>query len=199
MAAARGRFANTVISEIRGVTDEQGNSPFWDSLGRHFFSMDFDRADRLTSMTNKAFIADLMPQYPVYVPLLSEEAQDVIGVPHDDAILPYSLLEDEGFHPQGYIDIFDGGPTLECQARMIRTVRDSLTVMVAISDEPGTEGDTWLVSNDRLEDFRAMQVMATPRTQGAEVPVLALTSAQAAVLGVTAGDSLRAVLAISTR
>ena len=35
------RFAETIIAEMRGVSDENGASPFWQWLEEHFFSMDF--------------------------------------------------------------------------------------------------------------------------------------------------------------
>jgi arginine/ornithine N-succinyltransferase beta subunit len=40
--------------------------------GRHFFGIDFGEADRL-SVVNKKFIADLMPDHPIYIPLLAED------------------------------------------------------------------------------------------------------------------------------
>ncbi|WP_024609240.1 arginine N-succinyltransferase, partial [Pseudoalteromonas sp. TAB23] len=69
------RFAQTVIAEMRGVSDENGSSPFWQWLEEHFFSMDFPTADYLTGIGQKVFIAELMPKYPIYVNLLSKDAQ----------------------------------------------------------------------------------------------------------------------------
>ena len=69
MAEHRQRFEPQVIAEMRGVIDDQGRSPFWDAVGKHFFEIDFPKADYL-SMVNKKFIADLMPRHPLYVPLL---------------------------------------------------------------------------------------------------------------------------------
>ena len=77
-------FESTVVSEIRGVIDEQDRSPFWNALGQHFFGIDFADADRL-SVINKKFIAELMPKHPIYIPLLPKDAQDVIGKPHKDS------------------------------------------------------------------------------------------------------------------
>src|SRR5262249_2187424 len=37
MAEHREYFDPVVIAEMRGVVDDQGQSPFWDALGRHFF------------------------------------------------------------------------------------------------------------------------------------------------------------------
>src|SRR5690606_8684236 len=44
MAEFAADFAPRVIAEMRGLSDAEGRSPFWDSLGRHFFRMDFARA-----------------------------------------------------------------------------------------------------------------------------------------------------------
>lgn len=65
MAAFRDRFMTKVVAEMRGVSDEQGRSPFWESVGSHFFSMDFTQADFLSGTGQKAFIAELMPKHPL--------------------------------------------------------------------------------------------------------------------------------------
>ena len=57
MAEFRDLFGDKVIAEMRGMSDEQGRSPFWESLGRHFFKMEFSQADYLTGVGNKSFIA----------------------------------------------------------------------------------------------------------------------------------------------
>ena len=63
---------------LRGKLDADGRSPFWEGLGRHFFAMDYSRADYLTGIGKKSFIAELMPRYPVYTRLLASEARAVI-------------------------------------------------------------------------------------------------------------------------
>ncbi|MBN0662068.1 arginine N-succinyltransferase, partial [Pseudomonas aeruginosa] len=75
MAAFRERFNEKVVAEMRGVIDEQGYSPFWESLGKRFFAMEFSRADYLCGTGQKAFIAALMPKHPLYIDFLSPEAQ----------------------------------------------------------------------------------------------------------------------------
>ncbi|MBP6071974.1 MAG: arginine N-succinyltransferase, partial [Aeromonas sp.] len=67
-------FDKTVFAEMRGVSDENGHSPFYEWLQKHFFSMDFPTVDYLTGIGKKRFIAELMPKYPIYVNLLSNEA-----------------------------------------------------------------------------------------------------------------------------
>ena len=63
MADQRQAFTSAVIAEMRGVSEE-GRSPFWEALGRHFFDIDFPKADYL-SMLDKKFIAELMPSHPI--------------------------------------------------------------------------------------------------------------------------------------
>ena len=79
MAVFPERFQPTVIAEMRGMSDEAGQSPFWNAVGQHFFHLSFAEADRLTLATDKQFVADLMPKNPVYVNLLPQAAQEVIG------------------------------------------------------------------------------------------------------------------------
>lgn len=153
MAHHTARFAPTVIAEMRGISDEQGQTPFWDNVGAHFFHMPFEEADRLTLATNKQFIADLMPRNPIYVKLLSPEAQAVIGKPHQSTVPAMTILLKEGFRYNNYVDIFDAGPTIEAPLSEIKTIALSrIMVINSISDE--VSGNEYLLANTQL-DFRA--------------------------------------------
>lgn len=134
MAEHTERFAETVIAEMRGVSDENGESPFWKWLEEHFFSLDFPTADYLTGIGKKEFIAELMPKYPIYVNLLSKDAQRVINKVHPKTVPALRLLEAEGFSRRGYVDIFDAGPTVETQTASVKTVRQSKKRQVIIGD-----------------------------------------------------------------
>lgn len=147
------RFADTVIAEMRGVSDSSGQSPFWQWLEEHFFSMDFPTADYLTGIGQKVFIAELMPKYPIYVNLLSQAAQEVIGQVHDNTRPAVELLKSEGFTFNGYVDIFDAGPTVEAKVDNIRTVRGTSFKTVKIGDNTG--GFPVMIANDRLVGYRA--------------------------------------------
>lgn len=118
------RFEQLVIAEMRGVVDDQCRSPFWEALGRHFFEMDYCKAD-LLSARDKKFIADLMPTCPIYVPLLPKEAQEVIGEVHESTKPALKLLEDEGFRFSGMVDIFEAGPVIQCRIADLRIVKES--------------------------------------------------------------------------
>ena len=41
IAADPKRFGPKAMAEIRGWTDEEGRSPFWDAVGSKFFQMDY--------------------------------------------------------------------------------------------------------------------------------------------------------------
>jgi arginine N-succinyltransferase len=125
MATQPQRFRQQVVSELRGVVYPDGTSPFWEAIGRHFFKMDFAEADKLSAITDNQFILDLMPQHPVYVDLLPQEARDVIGKCHADGEGARKLLEWEGFTFSNVVDIFDGGPLMSVQRDHIRTLRES--------------------------------------------------------------------------
>ncbi|MEB5971051.1 arginine N-succinyltransferase [Pantoea dispersa] len=153
MANFRERFMKHVVAEMRGVSDEQGHSPFWDSVGSRFFSMEFRQADFLSGTGQKAFIAELMPKHPLYIHYLSEAAQQVIGEVHPKTAPARAVLEAEGFRYLNYIDIFDGGPTLECEIDRIRAIRKS-KVLTASEGEADARWPLCLVANCDYHQFR---------------------------------------------
>ena len=95
-----------------------------------------------------------MPRNPVYVCLLPEEAQKVIGEVHTNTRPALSLLQAEGFRCRGYVDIFDGGPTVECRLTDIRAVRESRLLTVDIGEMPESDKQ-FIVSNTQLANYRA--------------------------------------------
>jgi arginine N-succinyltransferase len=187
------RFAPKVIAELRGRLDADGRSPFWEGLGRHFFAMEYSTADYLTGIGQKSFIAELMPRHPVYVNLLPQDARDVIGTVHDDTRPARTMLEQEGFRYEGYVDIFDAGPTVECFRENIDALRRSIVATVTIGEgnplqDSLTDDVFWLVCNRSFQDFRAI-VTTAPR----RVDRFPLLPHAAAALAVGEGDSVRAV------
>jgi arginine N-succinyltransferase len=186
-------FAAKVIAELRGKLDDNGLSPFWEGLGRHFFAMEYSTADYLTGIGQKAFIAELMPKHPVYVNLLPAAAREAIGAVHADTAPARAMLEQEGFRYEGYVDIFDAGPTLECFRDTIDAVRRSQTLPVTLGEgDPVPDSHTdevlWLVANCKFEHFRALVAAAPPR-----VDRFPLRPYVAAALSVGEGDNVRAV------
>lgn len=192
IAEFRHLFGDKVIADMRGMSDEQGRSPFWESLGRHFFKMEFSQADYLTGVGNKAFIAELMPKFPLYTCFLSPEARNIIGRVHPDTEPALTMLKGEGFSYQGYVDIFDAGPAIEAETAKIRAVRDSQSLVLAIGT-PGDDASAFLVHNRKREDCRI--TVGAARLAAGTLVVDPLTAKR---LRLAAGDQVRAV-ALSAR
>jgi arginine N-succinyltransferase len=178
-------FTEKLIAEMRGFQAEDGSSPFYEGLGRHFFKMDFDHVDDLTALGKKSFIAELMPRQPLYVAYLPEDAQAVIGKVHRNTLPARKLLEQEGMHFEGYIDIFDAGPVLQARVSELRAVRDSV-LATAAEQAPGDSADQTLIANTVLQDFRMIVAAAAPGTNG-----IGLSAAQLDLLHCRHGDQLR--------
>jgi arginine N-succinyltransferase len=186
-------FSDKIIAELRGRLTPEGKSPFWEGLGRHFFAMEYSAADYLTGIGQKAFIAELMPRHPVYVNLLAKDAREAIGAVHADTEPARTMLEQEGFRYEGYVDIFDAGPTLECFRTDIHAVRHSQVLPVSLGEEDPvpdslTDDILWLVCNRSFAAFRAVVVAAPARADRLALPPYA-----AQTLGVVEGELVRAV------
>ena len=129
-----------------------------------------------------------MPGYPIYVPMLSDEAQEVIGQVNPSVQDVFDIRMDEGFETDNYVDIFDGGPVVHAKTALLKTVRHSELAVVELGEPQ--EGDTlWLVANTRVGDFRAC-ALHMDWQPGAPVVLSALT---AQALKVATGDQLRLV------
>jgi arginine N-succinyltransferase len=156
------RFETIVIAEMRGVLDENGLSPFWEAVGRHFFDLDYPKADYL-SAKDKRFIAELMPRFPIYVPTLPRAAQEVIGKVHKNTEPALKMLQEEGFTFCGMVDIFEGGPVISCRLEDVRIVKESVKTALEniVDDIPDSESFIILKTH---EDFRACigKVHVTP-------------------------------------
>ena len=164
------RFSPRIAAESPGVVDAQGQSAFWDAVGRRFFGMDYPQAEAVVGGRSKAFIADLMPPSPIYVALLPEPAQWVLGQLHPVAELPFSILTDEGFDADSYVDIFDGGPTVEAPLASLRTVRSARWLTVQAE---GGAGPLSLLVRPERRRFAALLGPA-----GAGLGLGAVTAAQ---------------------
>jgi arginine N-succinyltransferase len=189
IAGAPDRFSEKIISELRGKVDAKGYSPFWESLGRKFFKMDFNEADKITAETDNQFITDLMPKYPIYTELLSPEAQEVIGQTHPDGGGARRLLEAEGFRYENCVDIFDAGPTLVAPRDQIRTVSESQILGTHTLNEgvhASLPAHKALMSNNKLEDFRAVYTDVKFADDGVCVPEKVLGA-----LHISQGDEVR--------
>lgn len=185
MATSPERFGGRVLAELRGVTDQNGNTPFWNCLGAHFFRMSFQEADYLSAISDNQFILDLMPKYPIYIDLLPEEGRQAIGRCHYEGVGAMKLLEWEGFRFERTVDIFDGGPLVSADVSNIRTINESRIVTVASGTPDGSV--TGLIASTATRNFACMQLVG--EVQGEDVIIV--TADQLAAMGLKAGDKAR--------
>ncbi|MBU2873788.1 arginine N-succinyltransferase [Marinobacter salexigens] len=187
----RKHFSEKVFAEMRGVSDEQGRSPLWDALGSKFFDMEFTQADVLSGLGNKSFIAELMPKYPIYLPMLPDSARAVIGRVHGNTAPALKMLQAEGFNFNGMVDIFDGGPVVEAFVNTIRTVRDSVNRHAMIAKKPINlnvpASERVMVSNRSFRNFRVTTVPASCIS----TDTVSLPPAVAEALQIESGDPVR--------
>lgn len=189
MAEHRRRFADRIIAEMRGFTDQHDSNPFWEGLGQHFFSMHYQQADFLTGSGNKVVIAELMPKHPIYIHLLPPDAQAVIGQVHPGTEPACRLLRAQGFRFENYVDIFDAGPTLAARPDEVDAIRRSRRVEVVIDPAPvPADARQHLIANTRSLGFRCVQAALQPT-----LTRVRLTPDLAAALEVEAGDPVRLV------
>ena len=78
------------------------------------------------------------------------------------------MLEQEGFRYEGYVDIFDAGPTLECFRDNIHAVRQSQVLTVTLGEEDPvpdslTDDILWLVCNRSFARFPRDRRRRRPR------------------------------------
>lgn len=155
MAQFPHRFRGQTLAELRGHLDENGDSPFWQRVGKPFFETEFTDADFLSGLGNKSFIRDLMPRHPFYTNLLPPDVQEVIGRVHHQTEPAKALIEAEGFSTINEVDIFDAGPILQAETRSIRTIAARRNFRIAgLVDEEVLPGTPWHAANRALE-FRA--------------------------------------------
>lgn len=159
------RFSERIAAENPGLVDAAGQSPFWDAVGRRFFNMDYPQAEALIGGRSKAFIADLMPHSPIHVSLLPESAQFALGQLHPVGELPFSILLEEGFDADSYVDIFDGGPTVEARLALLRSVRHARELMLRAGSVVLGQGQWHVAARRDRAGFRGVLAALPPAVQ----------------------------------
>ncbi len=194
-------FTNSVVASIRGYTDDNKHSPFWEGVGRHFFDVDYDVMLKM-QINDKDKLTDIIPNSPIYVTLISKEAQDSIGKPHTNSIPAVRMLEGEGFKYTNDIDPFDAGPLLSVELLSTRTAKLRETSFVGeISDsnhnhihngngnQVKNNSKEFILSNNSI-DFRACYGNVVPL----ESNKVSIDGAVAQALNVKVGDTIHYVM-----
>lgn len=186
IASHRHRFENKIMVEMRGVIDDNDVAPFWEGIGRKFLDIDFIDLMHLLEF-GREFVADIMPRWPIYVSILPQSAQDVIGKTHVKTAPAFSMLTKEGFYYTSEVDVFDGGPKIEAKTESIRTVASSQVGKIdSISNDELEDGIAKNICNNRI-DYRACCTKI--KSAGGDRIILSRMAAEA--LQVKAGDTVR--------
>lgn len=133
MSVQSHRFTNEWMAVMPGVADAKGHAPFWEHVGRKFFGIDYSQVEYYNGTRDKTFIAELMPHYPLYVPLIDGRAQEVMGQVHPDAELQFNLLTEQGFEADKYVEIFDAGPIVTVSPNVLPIWRKHKEVKIKLS------------------------------------------------------------------
>lgn len=194
IAKEKESFQDTVIAQMRGKVDDDGNSCFWDAVGRKFMDIEFNKADYLY-MKDKQFIEDLLPKTPLFIDLLPEDAQEEIAQVNEKTEPAKRILEKEGFCVSSKIGIFEGGAILEAQTENIRTIKNSHLAKVKSLTEKQSNETPYLIAT-ASDDLPFKAVIGDITVSGDNEVSLSLDIAKA--LGVTEGKDIRYVALKST-
>ncbi len=124
-----------------------------------------------------------MPKHPVYIAMLGEAARSAIGLPHPSGRAAMRMLEDEGFAYEGFIDIFDGGPTMTARTDRVKSIAGARAARFAGADAAADQ--PVLAATGRLAEFRCCYALAA---EGADE--VALDSEAARLLGIEPGAAV---------
>jgi arginine/ornithine succinyltransferase subunit-like protein len=113
--AARAAFGPRLVVELPGVVDAAGHSPFWQGLGRHFYSGEPTAAQAEHGRAWVWHAAALMPRQPLLAAFLPDAAQAAIGQPGAAALGLHAVLLQRGWRWRQQVRIDDGGPVLEAE------------------------------------------------------------------------------------
>lgn len=192
IADHRELFGEQFIAEMRGCLNEEGIPPFWEAVGKHFFKTDFLTVDRLSSSGDKSFISEMMLSHPLYVDMLPADVRATIGHVQPDTLPAIHLLKSEGFRQSPYVDIVDAGPVMLSETRHLRAVNESQVytakLLAGTAESSDEKKEKWMVSNCKLQDFRAIPIDRAPRGN-----LLEFTQEEMELLSVKEGDGVRAV------
>jgi arginine N-succinyltransferase len=182
----RASFRDEVLSELLPPLETDGTSRLWEALGRKFTGMSYQEADRL-SQTNKEFIRSLFPSEPIYISLLPESVQGLIGQVGPETKGVEKMLRRIGFEYVDRIDPFDGGPHFIAKTddiSLIKQTRTARAVTVSGADD-GRPFGLVSVERDRAPHFAVTG--SRFRVEGSDV---GLPAATLAALGIQPGDSV---------
>ena len=155
LATAPESFGGRVFAELRGVIDEDGVSPFYESACRPSLGMDFTEADRLCDHGENDRLVAMLPQAPIPTENFSPAAMAALGACHDSGKAARAMLEKEGFAFEGVVDLLDGGALMAAETTSLTSLKQSRMVRVK-SPPPDAATEHMLFSTLRPDSFRCV-------------------------------------------
>jgi arginine N-succinyltransferase len=125
MAMRKDFFSHRILAELLPPLGPNFESALWEGVGRKFTGLDYYEADML-SRKNKEFITTLFPTQEIYVSLLPNNAQEVIGQVGRHSKGAGHLLSKIGFSYSHRVDPFDGGPYFEADQDNVSLIKATI-------------------------------------------------------------------------
>lgn len=161
IAAAPGRFGDSVFSELRGMVDECDRSPFYDAVCAGYFGCSFAEADGLCAEGRQAELNARLPKAPIPLSSLPPDARDAIAKPHQAGRRALDYLTDEGFVFEGVVDLLDGGPAVVADTRSIRTIRQAFQAPIGAGTIDTLEATDSYIAIGAGSDYRCCRSPVT--------------------------------------
>ena len=143
VAQHRRDYSQGLIAELPGPRDSAGQSPFWQGLGRHFFSGDPQACAAQHGPAWRSWVAALLPRQPIYASFLSIAAQSAIAQVDGPALLLREALEAAGLRYGHHVNVEDGGPVLEAQVNDLPLCAQARSLELCAEDSPMPVASTW--------------------------------------------------------
>ena len=166
LAMHREVFQTRVLAELLPPLEADGTSRLWEAVGRKFTGLDYEDADRLSKL-NKEFIRGLFPAGDIYVSLLPQDAQAVIGKVGPNTRGVEKLLRRIGFRYWSRVDPFDGGPHFVAPVDEISLVQRTSRSTALVGRPKSTSKSLVCVESPTRPFFRAIAVPVEPTPDGA--------------------------------
>lgn len=178
------RFTHYITAELRGVIQDNGNCPFYEGVLKPIIGLSFEEAITYYS-EDKTKITSLLPDLEIYVELLPKEIQALIKKVHERTLPAYEMLKNEGFEETDYVDLFDGGPQVQCAKENIQTIKKLQKGTVSQIIEDNAEPPYQLVSK-----AEGKPVIAYGIVKNLKEGEYALNKKCASMLGISVGDTI---------
>lgn len=179
------RFDTMIFADMRGVVENNTHCPFWNGVGKYFLNMDYVSLMQIKNVKNFTII-DMLPESPIYIPLLPQDVQQAIGKVHENTKPALNMLMQQGFCITDDVSVFDGGPRIEAETKDLYAVKNSIVTTVAAVTSTLSDDSSYLICNNKI-DFRCCYGQIILGTNHEAT----ISTNVAAALHVDKGDTIR--------